>query len=136
MSDYKLKITHGIFWFRTKRNAIYCRNTYNYLPLPLKLRNLLELKYLQNWYIKTTMFRFKERVPIEVFVNKPIEFTIAREPETMTWVISIVHPLDQFKRKTGVKIVRERMEFALKYPNNDKRWSYKMKGEKKDVNDN
>ena len=132
MSDCKLKITHGIYHYNTfERDDIYCRNINKYLPIPLKFRDLLLEKYLQWWHIKTSIYRFKKRISIGMLVNEPIEFTVAHEPETKTWVISIVHPLDQFKRKTGVKIVRERMEFALKYPNNNKKWSYKMKGGKK-----
>lgn len=122
----KIKITHGIFHKHFLRNKIYCRNTTKYLPLPLKFRELLEEKYLQWWYFKTSIWRFNKRVSVRRYLLVPVEFTIAHEPNVDQWIISIVHPLDVFKRNIGVKIVKERMEWALKHPNN-KRWSYRLK---------
>ena len=126
MSENKIKITHGIYIFNSKEK-FYCRNTSKYLPLPLKIRDLIREKYLHWWYIKTSIYRFGKRISVERYMDQPIEFTVAECPEKHITVISICHPLDQFKRKISYKIAKERMEFAIKYPKNDKSWSYQLK---------
>lgn len=125
--NLKIKITHGIYHYNAfDRDDIYCRNTNKYLPIPLKFRDLLLEKYLQWWRIRTSIYRFNRRIPIRMLVNEPLEFTMAHEPNRDIKVISIVHPFDVFKRKIGTKIVKERMEWALKHLNNNKRWCYRL----------
>lgn len=138
MTENNIKITHGIYRYKSIlnyrkkvpwRDIISCRNTEKYLPLPLKFRNLLREKYLQWWHIKTSIFKFGKRIPIDKLIDIPIEFTVAHDPEKDIMVISIVHPLDHFKRKSGVKIVYKRMEWALNNQKatekiNNKKWGY------------
>lgn len=87
-------ITHGVY----KYSGQYIRNTNKHLPLPLKFRKLLYDKYLK-WY-----------GPIG---SIDIDFTVAHDPERDIWAIAIVHPLDHFNRKIGVKIARGRLEKML-----------------------
>jgi len=122
----KIFINHGIYHFSVVGEPdVFYRNTTTYFPLPVKFRELLEYFYLQWWHIKTIIYRFGKPIKIGCLVPEPIEFTIAHEPIMDVKVMSIVHPLDQFKRKTGVKIVRNRMEWALKKKNHKKKRSWK-----------
>lgn len=129
MSENKIKITHG---FHRSSNFKYeleffCRNTDKYLPLPIKFQDLLRLKYLQSWYIQTSIFRFGKRIPMNALVDELVEFTIAHEPNTDTMVIAICHPKIQFRRKAGVKIVKQRMEWALQHPSEERKWKHNLK---------
>ncbi len=123
-------ITHGVFNFSTfgsDEHDIYCRNTTKYLPLPVKFRELLEKKYLIWWYIKRTIYRFGKPIKIKCLADYPVEFVINHIPEIHLMVISICHPLDQFKRKSGVKIVKQRMKWALEHPKKEKNWKHQLK---------
>ncbi len=125
-NDPKVFINHGIYHFSLVREPdIFYRNTTTYFPIPVKFRELLEKTYLDCWYIKRTIIRFKKPIKMEKYAQIPIEFTMAHEPIMDIKVISIVHPLDQFKRKTGVKIIRNRMKWALKKKNYKKKRSWK-----------
>jgi hypothetical protein len=133
-----IKITHGIFIYEPfEENTIVVRMfnkkgemlTDRHLPLPLKFRKLLETKYIQWWYVKTSIYRFNKRLPIRMLVEEPVEFTIGHDPDTDVMVISIVHPLDHFCKKAGYRIVLERMEWALENPDRDKSWKYELKRE-------
>lgn len=123
-----IKITHGVFR-DIGHPDIVIRNTEKYLPLPLKFRKLLQRKFTQWWNFKTSIYRFGRRVQIPVYVDEPVEFTVAHDPMTDVWIISIVHPLDQFCKKAGVRIVLQRMEWALNNPDKEKSWKYELKKE-------
>ena len=124
----KESITHGVFNFSSfGSDNIYCRNTKKYLPLPVKFRELLEKKYLIWWYIKRTIYRFGKPIKIKCLADYPVEFVINHIPEIHLMVISICHPLDQFKRKSGVKIVKQRMKWALEHPKKEKNWKHQLK---------
>lgn len=124
----KIFINHGIFiWIPLEKNDVFYRNTETSFPIPVKFRELLEYFYLQWWHVKKTIYRFGKPINISCLVPEPVEFTMAHEPIMDVKVIAIVHPLDQFKRKSGVKIVRNRMEWALKKKNHKKERSWKSK---------
>ena len=82
---------------------------------------------MQCWHIKTSIFRFGKRIPINCLVDEPIEFTIAHEPDTDTITIAICHPKIQFRRKSGAKIVKQRMEWSLEHPDEERKWKYTLK---------
>lgn len=123
MNLKKIIITHGIYRYTSFNGPqIYIRNSMKTFFIPTKFKELLLKKYLQWWYLKTSIIRFKKRIPIGCLVDNPIEFTIAENPYYKIMVISIVHPLDTFKRRTGVKIVKERLEWAIHHPYNKRIW--------------
>lgn len=109
MND-KIHIDHGIFdtcGARTRKGD-------NYIPLPLRIADYLLEKH----------FKF----------NKPIEFTVGSIPDKHIVVAAVCHPLDQFSRKIGVKIVSGRIKRALgeiqgraKY-NPTPKWLYILNG--------
>jgi len=125
----KESITHGVFRFGTPDgdHIIHCRNTDKYLPLPLKFRELLSKKYLKWWHIKTTILKWGRKIKINCLADYPVEFVISHIPEMHLMVISICHPIDQFKRKSGVKIVKQRMEWALEHPKEKRSWKHQLK---------
>lgn len=132
-------ITHGIFKFHdfekdmikgkealgmhSLGHDIYCRNTTKYLPLPLKFRKLLERKYFKWWVVILTVGIHKD---VKFYAKEPIEFVINHIPEKHLMVISIRHPIDQFRRKAGVKIVKQRMSWALEHPKEERNWKHQL----------
>ena len=121
-------ITHGVFIYEAfDENKILCRNTNKALPLPLKFRELLEIKYLRWWHIKTTIIKWGRKIKMQSVVDQPVEFVINHIPDKHLTVISICHPSDQFKRRAGVKIVKQRMKWALTHKKEKKNWKYQLK---------
>ena len=115
-------ITHGVYRYEGRT---YCRNTqHKPLPLPLKFKKLLERKYFKWWVVIHTVGIHKD---VKFYAKQPIEFVINHIPEKHLMVISICHPLDQFKRKSGVKIVKQRMKWALEHPKKEKNWKHQLK---------
>ena len=99
-------IQHGIWRDFNSRN----RRTDKYIPLPLKLRDLLQKK-------------------ADKFNMDVIEFTYGSIPELFLSVIAIVHPLDRFCRRVGYKIIQERLDWAERLVEegldiNYKSWAY------------
>lgn len=125
----KESITHGVFTYHPYGEAfITCRNTDNkHLPLPVKFQELLLRKYLKWWHIKLTISKWGRKIRIENFADYPVEFVISHIPELYLMVISICHPIDQFKRRSGVKIVKQRMKWALEHPSEKRNWKFKLK---------
>jgi len=116
-------ITHGVFKYNPlNKNEIFCRNTDKYLPLPVKFKELLQKKYLKWWHIKISYVKWGRNIKIECLADYPVEFVISHIPEMHLMVISICHPSDQFKRKSGVKIAKQRMKWALEHPKEKKNW--------------
>lgn len=83
--------------------------------MPLKFRELLQKKAIK-------------------FNADVVEFTYAYVPDCHVGVVAIVHPLDYFCRKTGYKIVMDRIKWALKEADagrsvNHKPWAYVLQRE-------
>jgi len=99
-------IQHGLWSNFGARN----RRTNKYIPIPLKLRELLQKK--------------ADKFGLDV-----VEFTYGTIPELFLSVIAIVHPLDHFCRRVGYKITTERLDWAERmvkegYNINHKSWAY------------
>ena len=103
------------------------RNVGKYIPLPVVFRKLLFSKYLRFWHVNGSIERFGKSEKFEYVFDVPLEFTVAQCPEEHTDVIAICHPTDQFKKRTGVKIVKDRMKWALEHPDEDRIWVYRLK---------
>ena len=94
------------------------RRTKKYIPMPLKLRELLQKKAI----------KFNSDV-IEFTYGIVIEFTYGIIPDLHVSVLAIVHPLDNFCRRVGYKIVQERLDWAVKETTagrsiNHKSWAF------------
>jgi hypothetical protein len=103
-----IKICHGIW----ENSGSYTRRKKRYIPMPLKLRRLLQTKQLK-------------------FGVDKIEFTYASIPELHVDVVAVVHPKDFFCKKVGYKIVMDRIKWATKEVEsgrdiNYKSWAYKL----------
>jgi len=75
------------------KNELKHKN-YSYIPLPLRFRNLLQEKS-RKWQ---TNF---------------LEFTVGRDFENDLLALAIVHPKDNFSRKAGANIVKQRIKRML-----------------------
>lgn len=117
----KESITHGIYRYEAGAQ-VFCRNTNKVLPIPLKFKKLLTRKYFKWWVRIHTVGIHRD---VKFFADMPIEFVINHIPELHLMVISIRHPTDQFKRKSGVRIVKQRMDWALEHPKEDRNWKQK-----------
>ena len=78
--------------------------------MPLKFRSLLQKK--------------QDKFNLDV-----VEFTYAMNPNKSISLITIVHPLDTFCRKTGYKIIKDRIKWAENETEagrsiNHKPWAY------------
>lgn len=78
----------------------------HYIPLPIKLEKMLD--------------KIAGKFDIEV-----VEFTSSFEEESGLTVIAAVAPPDQFSKKTGIKIVKDRMKWALNQLENGKTIDHK-----------
>lgn len=101
-------IQHGI-WIDCKSIN---RRTKKYIPMPLKLRELLLEKTIK-------------------FGSDVVEFTYGTIPDLKISVVAIVHPLDNFRRRAGYKIVQQRLDWAVKEiaakrSINHKPWAHEM----------
>ena len=70
------------------------RRTGKYIPMSLKLRELLQKKAVK-------------------FGLDVIEFTYGTIPDLSVSVVAIVHPIDNFCRRAGYKIVQERLDWVV-----------------------
>ncbi len=121
----KERITHGIFIFdRNGAHMIHCRNApERLLDLPSKFIKLLERKYKRWWKLRLYLFG-KERI---VYVEEKIEFTISQTQEDDQMVITLCHPINQFRRKAGSGIVKKRMKWASEHQSlssSERNWRY------------
>jgi len=89
--ESKRFIQHGL-WINFRAGN---RRTNKYIPMSLKLRNMLREK--------------ADKFDLDV-----VEFTYGIIPEEHIEVITIVHPLDTFVRRAGYKIINERLDWAEK----------------------
>lgn len=128
MNEKKIRITHGIYRF-ARSIQFKCRNTETYLPLPVKFQKQLEMLYKIWWYVKIPVTRFGKTIYLSTVIDMPLEFTIAHELVRDITVISINHPSDTFKKKTGVKIVKQRMEWVLNNPKQRRVWKSSLLGD-------
>lgn len=104
----KIGIYHGVY----VGGIPVTRKKNHYISMPLKLRKLLEKKAVK-------------------FNLDVVEFTFAQYPEKHIAVIAIVHPLDHFTKKVGIKIIDDRMNWAMKERAagrniNHKSWAYEL----------
>ena len=104
----KIVIYHGVFVGDTP----VTRKRHFYIPMPLKFRELLEKK--------------AKKFDLDI-----VEFTYAQYPDRFIGVITIVHPLDNFCKKVGYKIIIDRMVWAVKETDagrgiNHKVWAYEL----------
>ena len=105
----RYKIQHGKYF---PYHNIGCQNrrSTNIIPMPLKLEQLL----------------FKKA---RKFKTDVVEFTYGEIPDRNLSVITIVHPLDQFRKRTGYNIVMQRLTWAENEVKrgksiNHKNWAY------------
>lgn len=101
-------IQHGL-WIDYKSIN---RRTKKYFPMSLKLRETLQKKASK-------------------FGLSVVEFTYGTIPDLNISVVAIVHPIDNFCRRAGYKIVQERLDWAVaeKWEGrsiNHKSWAHEM----------
>lgn len=132
INDKRIFITHGIYTikdigFKHESEIITIRNTTNYLPLPLKFKEILREYYFRWFHVKKNLKWFNKRIKIGMLIDGHIQFTIAHEPLLDVMTITLCHPYkDQFERREGVKWVKGRMEYALRNINDKVWWKYNL----------
>lgn len=103
----KIEIQHGVY--DSDFGTFIYRNSKNkQMILPYEIKRYIILKH----------YDWAKRYPW----NRLYEFSVAHEPLTNTWAVTIVHPKAQFKRKTGASIVRGRLNrllFGKGYPDEE-----------------